>query len=69
VDAILKALRRSSTLTVSDLEHFAERGGHINLLLVDQRVHVIVNLTSAEDCRLKISAKLLTLARIVGTTP
>lgn len=69
VDAILKALRGSSILTVSDLEHFAERGGHINLLLVDQRVHIIVNLTSAEDFHLKISAKLLSLARIVGTAP
>ena len=67
VDAILKALRGTSTLTVAEIEHFAERGGHINLVLEDQRVHVIVNLASAEDCHLKISAKLLSLAQIVGS--
>lgn len=66
---ILKTLGDASTLTVADFEHFADRGGHVNLLFVDQRVHVIVNLTSAEDCHLKLSAKLLSLAQIVGGTP
>jgi uncharacterized protein DUF4154 len=67
--AILKTLGDASTLTVADFEHFADRGGHVNLLFVDQRVHVIVNLTSAEDCHLKLSAKLLSLAQIVGGAP
>lgn len=64
--ATLKAMGNASTLTVSDIDHFAERGGHINLVLEDQRVHVIVNLTSVTGCHLKISAKLLSLAEIVG---
>lgn len=68
-DAILSALHGTSTLTVAAIEHFAERGGHINLVLEDQRVHVFVNATSAEDSRLKISAKLLSLAHIVGAIP
>jgi hypothetical protein len=69
VGAILNALHGTNTLTVSAIEFFAERGGHINLAIVDQRVHVIVNLTSAEDSHLKISAKLLSLAQIVGGIP
>jgi uncharacterized protein DUF4154 len=68
-DEILKVLGDSSVLTVADIEHFAERGGHINLVLEDQRVHVFVNPASAEDSHLKISAKLLSLAHIVGPKP
>jgi hypothetical protein len=64
--AILKSMGKTSTLTVADIEHFAERGGHINLVLEDQRVHVMVNLASVTGCRLSISAKLLSLAQIVG---
>jgi len=66
VAAILKTLGITSTLTVADIDHFAERGGHINLALVDQRVHIIVNLAGIQDSRLKMSAKLLSLADIVG---
>jgi hypothetical protein len=69
IDSVLKALRSANTLTVSGIEHFAERGGHINLVLKDQRVRVFVNPASAEDSHLTISAKLLSLAQIVGSTP
>lgn len=69
VDAILLTLHGASTLTVSDLDQFADRGGHINVVLEDQRVRMIVNRTSAEDSHLKISARLLALARIVIGTP
>ena len=68
-DEILKALHGASTLTVADFEHFAEHGGHINLVLADQRVRVFVNPTSAEDSHLIISAKLLSVAQIVGSIP
>ena len=68
-DAILEVLRGTSTLTVADIEHFAERGGHFNLELQDRRVHIIANPTSAATSRLKISARLLSLADIVGATP
>jgi hypothetical protein len=68
-DVILKALRGASTLTVADIANFAERGGHINLALEDRRVRVFVNPTSAEDSHLTISAKLLSLAQIVGSIP
>jgi hypothetical protein len=68
-DAVIESIHDASTLTVSDIEHFAERGGHINLVLEDQRIHVFVNPASAEESHLKISAKLLSLAHIVGAIP
>ena len=68
-EAILKTLRGATTLTVADIDHFAEHGGHVNLVLADQRVRVYVNPTSVEEAHLSISAKLLSLAQIVGATP
>jgi hypothetical protein len=66
-DAILKTLRGASLLTVADIEDFAARGGHINLVVQDQRVQVFVNPASAREARLTISAKLQSLATIVGS--
>jgi hypothetical protein len=68
-DAILEAVGDASTLTVADIENFAKRGGHVNLVLDDQRVQVFVNPSRAEESHLKISAKLLSLAHIVAATP
>lgn len=68
-EKILEDIRGSSTLTIADIEGFAEHGGHINLVLEDQRVRVFVNPTSAEASHLAISAKLLSLAQVVGATP
>jgi hypothetical protein len=67
--SILEALGKSSTLTVSDFEDFVDEGGHIDLQLMDQRVHVIVNLRNVQDAHLKLSARLLSLAQIVGEAP
>lgn len=67
VAEIIEALRGASTLSVADLEHFAALGGHVNLVLQDQRVHILVNPTSAEASKLKISARLLSVAQIVET--
>jgi len=69
VGAILEDASGKATLTVSGIEHFAEQGGHVNLVVEDRRVRVLVNPMSAADSHLKISAKLLSLARIVGGTP
>jgi hypothetical protein len=69
VASILHDVRGQATLTVAGIDHFADQGGHINLVVEDQRVRVLVNPTSAGASHLKISAKLLSLARIVGGTP
>jgi len=62
---IIAALRWSSVLTVSDMERFAQRGGIISLTMENNKVRFEVNLDSAERAGLKISSKLLALAKIV----
>jgi hypothetical protein len=52
-------------LTVSDLEDFAERGGVANFFIDGSRMRFAVNPDAAERARLRISSKLLALARVV----
>jgi hypothetical protein len=62
---ILEALQGANVLTVSDSAGFAEDGGVINFVLSEGRVHFIVNHKAANACGLTISARLLTVARVV----
>lgn len=62
---ILDQLRGTSTLTVSDIDGFARRGGMINLITVEDKVQFEINVDAAERAKLQISSHLLRLARIV----
>ena len=62
---IVRGLKGSSTLTVGETEGFAVRGGIINLTVEGNKLHFEVNLLAAERAGLKISAKMLALAKIV----
>jgi len=62
---ILAALDKSSVLTVSDIAHFAERGGMIQFVLQGDRVRFEVNLASAAEARLTLSSDLLKVAVMV----
>ncbi|MBZ5700626.1 MAG: YfiR family protein [Acidobacteriia bacterium] len=62
---IFTALRGSSALSVGDTEQFVQSGGAIQFTLQDSRVRFTINLAAAERARLKISSKLLSLARVV----
>lgn len=62
---ILESLRGTDALTVGDTKGFVEQGGMINFVLEDNRVRFEVNLKAAEQARLKVSAKLLNVARNV----
>ena len=62
---IVSILNGSSTLTVGESEGFAVRGGIINLMAEGNKLHFEVNLLAADRAGLKISAKMLALARIV----
>lgn len=64
IKQILDSVRGSSVLTVGDSQGFAERGGMINFLLENDRVQFEVNRKAAEDAGLKISSKLLSVARM-----
>jgi len=63
---ILESLHGSSVLTVGDSKGFTEHGGMINFVLEDDRVKFDVNRKAAEEAGLKISSKLLSVAKAVS---
>jgi hypothetical protein len=63
---ILDRLKGTSTLTVSDIDGFARRGGMINFITVENKVQFEINAEAAERAKLQISSHLLRLARIVS---
>lgn len=62
---ILSKLKGSSVLTVGEMSQFAAQGGVIQFTLEDKQVHFEINLDAASRMALKISSRLLVLARIV----
>ncbi len=64
---IFSRLDGSTVLTVGEMREFAVRGGMIQFSLQDQQVRFSINLGAASHAGLKISAKLLSLARIVNS--
>jgi hypothetical protein len=54
------------TLAVGDFESFTARGGTFRFLLEDNRVRFEVNVAATHKLRIKISSKLLKLARVYG---
>jgi hypothetical protein len=58
-------IRGSGILTVSETEGFAHDGGVINFRLEDGKVRFEINVDAAGQEQLRISSKLLSLARIV----
>ena len=62
---ILEALQGQNVLTVGEDGVFTQCGGIINFVKEDNRVRFEVNVTAAERAGLKISSRLLALARIV----
>ncbi len=61
---ILAGLRGSSVLTVGEMERFTEQGGIINFVLEGNRVRFEINRPAAEAVRLRISSKLLSVAKL-----
>lgn len=62
---IIKALKGSPVLTVGETDGFLEYGGIINFLMEDKKVRFEINVTAAKKSKLKISSKLLRLAKRV----
>lgn len=61
--AVLKQYEHGQTATISDSPSFVNAGGVIGFVVVDDRLRFDVNERAAAKKRLKISAKLLELAR------
>ena len=62
---ILAKLDSSPILTVSETRGFARRGGIINFYLEGNKVRFEINATAAQRDKLKISAQLLKLGKLV----
>lgn len=61
---ILGALKNAAVLTVSEFDSFTQLGGMINLYVEDRRIRFEINVAPAENAGLKISSKLLKLAKV-----
>jgi len=65
---ILAALNGLSVLTVGDMDHFIESGGTIQFVMEEKRVRFAIDISASSRARLKVSSKLLSLARTVTGT-
>jgi hypothetical protein len=64
--ALFQFLKPFPVLTVGETANFCQMGGVINFIRIENKVHFEINPDAARQQRLVISAKLLSLARIVG---
>jgi hypothetical protein len=68
--AIMDAVKGAGTLTISDVEGFAQRGVIINFTMQNKKVRFEINAEAARRAGIKISSKLLKLASTVyGAAP
>jgi hypothetical protein len=65
VREILQSLAGVSVLTVGDTPGFAKMGGIINFVLDESRVRFEINVKAGERAHLKLSARLLTVAKLI----
>jgi hypothetical protein len=65
--SILLALRGRPVLTVSDWSHFAQAGGMIGLVTVEETIKLEINPEAVKLANLNMSIQLLKLAKIVST--
>jgi YfiR/HmsC-like len=62
---VLENLRGTGVLTVGDTKGFVDQGGMINFVLENERVRFEVNRKAADQAGLKVSSKLLNVAKSV----
>jgi hypothetical protein len=65
LSAVLASLKGNSVLTVGESEHFVQDGGMIGFLLEENKIRFEINLEAAEYAKLKMSSRLLALAKTV----
>jgi hypothetical protein len=63
---ILSQFNSKNTLTVSETEGFARRGGIINFYLEGKKVRFEINTNAAQNHGLKLSSQLLGLGKIIN---
>jgi hypothetical protein len=63
----LVAAKNCGTLTVSDMPHFADKGGMIQFVPRDNKIRFEVNLPATEEAGLTLSSELLKVAvKVIG---
>lgn len=62
---ILSNLKGANVLTVGEMSQFATRGGMVQFSLYEKRIRLDINLDAANRAGVKISSRLLAIARIV----
>jgi hypothetical protein len=62
---IVDDLKSAPVLTVGDREQFAQGGGIAGLFVEQGRMRFAINVEAAQRCRVRISSRLLSLAKIV----
>jgi hypothetical protein len=63
--AILAGVKGNSVLTVGESEHFVQEGGMIGFCVEEKKIRFEINLQTAQRAKLKISSRLLALAKTV----
>jgi hypothetical protein len=67
-DQILRSVRDANVLTVSDTVEEGRQGAIISFFIEQKKVRFAINIEAAKKAGLKISSKLLRLAKIVNPT-
>jgi len=62
INEIFNALQQKPVLSVSDIDHFAEKGGIIGFVLSNNKIKLVVNKKAAETAGLRVDAQLLEIA-------
>jgi hypothetical protein len=65
---LLPSIKNKGILTVGESDDFLAGGGTINLARRNQKIALEVNLEAAGNSRIKISSKLLNIAKVVMTS-
>ena len=65
---LLRDIDQQPVLTVADMSEFAVQGGMIGLIVEDNRLRFEINTEGTDRAHLRISSRLLSLARIVSTS-
>lgn len=63
---VLSRVANLPILTISDHDNFAQSGGHVNFFSQNNKLRFEINWKSTTESKLKVSSRLLRLARVVG---
>ncbi len=65
--SLLPSLRDHPVLTVGETDGFCQQGGLVNFAVVEGKVKIEINPVECEKSGLKVSSKLLSVAKVVQT--